>query len=81
MSAGWPVGTPVLLIGGDWFMPPIGAVGTIYEPMDADGDYGVMFDGHPCPHPPGTHWYAHRTWLVRLDRPQVERAEMLEATA
>jgi hypothetical protein len=42
-------------------MPPVGACGTIVEPIDETGDYGVEFDTYPCPHPPGTHWYAHKT--------------------
>lgn len=60
------IGTPVCLVGTDGFMPPVGACGTIVEPIDETGDYGVEFDTYPCPHPPGTHWYAHKTWLVPL---------------
>jgi hypothetical protein len=74
------VGQIVLLVGTDDYMPPIGSVGEIVEAQDADGDYGVEFAGHPCPNPPGTHWYAHRTWLVPLDPARMIHHET-EATA
>lgn len=60
------IGTPVCLVATDGYMPPVGSCGVIVEPLDDAGDYGVEFDGHPCPNPPGTHWYAHTSWLVPL---------------
>jgi hypothetical protein len=60
------VGTPVCLVGTDGFMPPIGSCGVIVEALDDAGDYGVAFETHPCPNPPGDHWYAHSTWLIPL---------------
>lgn len=60
------LGTQVCLVGTDGYMPPVGACGVIVEGIDDMGDYGVELEEYPCPHPPGTHWYAHRTWLVPL---------------
>lgn len=60
------IGTPVCLVGTDGYMPPVGSCGVISEAEDDMGDYGVEFAGHPCPNPPGTQWYAHKTWLVPL---------------
>jgi hypothetical protein len=37
------------------YLPPVGAVGVI-EGSDGDGDYDVLFPGHPCPVPPGRSW-------------------------
>jgi hypothetical protein len=56
-----------MLVGTDGYMPPFGALGQIVEPMDEDGDYGVLFFAHPCPNPPGIHWYAPPSWLMPID--------------
>jgi len=58
------VGTVVILVGTEGYMPPLGSYGEIVESIDADGDYGVLFPLHPCPNPPGIHWFAPRDWLL-----------------
>lgn len=68
------IGQMVLLIDTDGYMPPLGTIGTIIEPIDSDDDYGVSFPSHPCPHPPGPHWYAHKAWLVPLDSKEMKQA-------
>lgn len=73
------LGQLVLLVGTDGYMPPIGSVGEIVEALDEQGDYGVLFPRHPCPHPPGPQWYAHRTWLVPLDPQKMREREPLAA--
>lgn len=46
----------------DCIPPPIGAVGTITEPADEDGDYFVVFEGYPwAAHDPG--WFTP-LWAV-----------------
>lgn len=60
------IGTPVCLVGTDGYMPPIGSCGVIVEGIDDMDDYGVEFPDHPCPVPPDSHWYAHKSWLVPL---------------
>ncbi|TDV06045.1 hypothetical protein C7408_12426 [Paraburkholderia caballeronis] len=66
------VGTVVILIGTDGYMPPIGSYGEIVEPLDMDGDYGVLFPLHPCQNPPGIHWYARGTWLLPVSGLQTD---------
>jgi hypothetical protein len=66
------VGTLVMLVGSDGYMPPFGSIGEIVEPLDSDGDYGVLFPKHPCParglggaYEP--QWYAKPSWLMPID--------------
>lgn len=60
-----PVGTAVVLIGTDGSTPPLGSVGVVVEAEDSMGDHLVEF-GIPCPIPPESGWYAHKSWLVPL---------------
>jgi hypothetical protein len=60
------VGTLVVLVGSDGFMPPIGSVGIIVSEFDQDGDCDVFFADCPCPVPPSSSWVAHRSWLIPL---------------
>lgn len=66
-EGGVNVGQIVLLIGTDGYMPPVGSVGEIVEPLDEQGDYAVLFDECPCPVPPGPWWYIPAMWLIPLD--------------
>lgn len=75
------VGQLVMLIGTDGYMPPLGAVGEVVEPMDEDGDLGVLFPLHPCPNPPGIHWYAPPSWLMPIGSAtgRIERQQEIAA--
>lgn len=62
----WAVGAPVKIISHDPddYMPPIGTVGTILTPMDDEGDFDVLFAGHPCPNLPGSYWCVPKCQLA-----------------
>lgn len=57
------VGTLVILIGTDGYMPPLGSIGEIIEDFDGE-DYGILFPNCHCPNPPGIHWYTE-PWMIR----------------
>lgn len=61
------VGSHVLLIGSDGYMPPFCSYGQIVSDFDEDGDCDVLFFAHPCPVPPDISWVAHRSWLMPID--------------
>lgn len=64
------VGTPVMVIA-KWEdvapTPPIGFLGEITEPRDADGDYLVLFEEWPCPVGAEPDWICPGWALVPLD--------------
>jgi hypothetical protein len=55
----------VMFIGGERFMPPVGAVGEIVEGFDGT-DYGVAFPYHPCPVGHEPYWYIPPSMLMPL---------------
>jgi len=57
-------GQIVMLVVTEEYMPPYGAIGEIITGLDHDDDYEIEFFQYPCPVPPGTSWYAHKTWVV-----------------
>lgn len=75
------IGQLVILIDDDGYMPPHGSYGEIVEGMDQDGDYGVLFPSHPCPNPPGVHWYAPRAWLRPITGLPIDEETREELTA
>ena len=60
------VGTKVMLVGTDGFMPPLAAVGMIVGPLDQIGDHEVLFPDYPCPVAEET-WEVPAKWLMPLD--------------
>lgn len=75
------IGTLVVLIGTDGYMPPLGACGEIVSREDVDGDYDVLFPHHPCPNPPDTSWIAHRSWLLPVGQRDKALQALMEAKA
>lgn len=61
------VGTKVMLVGNDGFMPPMGAVGYVHGPLDLYGDHEVYFPKHLCPVPPGVTWEIPARWLMPVE--------------
>jgi hypothetical protein len=61
------VGDLVKLVNREDDMPPLGVVGIVESNADIDGDHEIQFPGYPCHVGPGTYWYAHWSWLKRID--------------
>jgi hypothetical protein len=74
------VGQLVMLMAHDDYLPPIGAIGEIVGPLDADGDYEVMFPKHPCP-VESPEWYVRECFLAPVRGIPEAREERATDTA
>ena len=74
------VGTMVVLIQVDDFMPPLGSVGEIVGPLDAYGDHEVLFPHHPCPVSEPT-WEIPCGWLMPVGDAKAYRSDTASITA